>query len=580
MNSPIAMFREIRVERDVPFALPDGVRLYADLYYPDAPGRYPALLMRLPYNKDTAQNYNFVHPMWYARHGYLVVIQDTRGRNRSEGEFYPFINEAVDGYETIDWVSRLPACDGQVGMYGCSYPGQSQLLAASRKPPALAVGAPASAGIDFYHDLHYDYGGAFSLMFSASWATELARDTARRKGLPELGAQLDRMEKEYPARCWNLPLGAVNDPVDFQSLAPYYYDWLQHPTRDDYWRRVDAEAIYHNIEIPLLHMGGWYDAFVEATVRHYSRLKALGSDENGKPKQRLVIGPWYHMPWTEVVGTVDFGPEAANPLNELQIAWFDYWLKGRDSALLEGPPVRLFVMGENRWRDVEDWPPPGTRFVTYYLHSAGRANTLSGNGRLSQEKPGDELPDIYLYNPQDPAPSNGGQSCCFHPAAAMGAYDQRMVEMRNDVLVYTTPPLEQDTEVTGPVRAVLWAASTAPDTDFTVKLVDVHPDGRAINLCDGIIRARFRESLENPSLIRPGEVYRYVIEVGVTCNLFRKGHRIRVEVSSSNFPTYDRNPNTGAWPKDAKPSAMAIATQTIFHEPGRESHIVLPVSPR
>ena len=237
-------------------------------------------------------------------------------------------------------------------------------------------------------------------------------------------------------------------------------------------------------------------------------------------------------------------------------------------------------MGENRWHDVEDWPPPGTRFIKYHLHSAGRANTLGGNGWLSIEAPQDELPDIYLYNPHDPVPSTGGQSCCFHPVAPMGAYDQRMVEMRNDVLVYTTPPLEKEMEVTGPISAVLWAASTAPDTDFTVKLVDVHPCGKAINLCDGIIRARFRESLETPSLIKPDEVYRYEIQVGVTSNLFKKGHRIRVEVSSSNFPTYDRNPNSGQWAKDVAASDLKIATQTIFHEPDKPSYISLPIVPR
>jgi uncharacterized protein len=580
MNSPATMYRKITVERDVPFKTSDGVRLYADLYYPDGPGRFPALLMRLPYNKDSAQNYNFVHPMWFARHGYLVVIQDTRGRNKSEGEFYPFIHEAQDGFETIQWVSDLPQCDGQVGMYGCSYPAQGQLLAASRQPPALAAAAPASAGIDFYRDLHYDYGGAFSLMFNASWATELARDTAIRQGLPELQAQLTQMEREYPQRCWNLPMGEVNAPIDFKSVAPYFYDWLEHPARDDYWRRIDVDEIYRQIQIPMLHMGGWYDAFVEASVRHYTRLKALGRDQNGRPKQRLVIGPWYHMPWTEVVGTVDFGDQAANPLNELLISWFNYWMKGADDAFLDSPPVKLFVMGENRWREAEDWPPPGTRFVKYYLHSAGRANTLSGNGWLSPETPQDELPDIYLYNPLDPVPSTGGQSCCFHPAAAMGAYDQRAVEMRNDVLVYSTPPLETDTEITGPVSAVLWAASSAPDTDFTVKLVDVHPCGKAINLCDGILRARFRDSLEEPSLIKADEIYRYEIQVGVTSNLFMKGHKIRVEVSSSNFPTYDRNPNNGQWPSEATTSDMKFATQTIFHAADTPSYISLPVAPR
>jgi putative CocE/NonD family hydrolase len=293
-----------------------------------------------------------------------------------------------------------------------------------------------------------------------------------------------------------------------------------------------------------------------------------------------VIGPWYHNPWSSFVGAVDFGPEAASLVDEYQLSWFNYWLKGIDTGLSNKPPVKIFVMGENVWRDEQGWPLVRAREIDYFLHSNGRANSINGDGWLSPSPPSEELPDVYVYDPSDPVPSAGGRSCCVPLISPMGPLDQRLVETRNDVLVYSTQPLERDIEVTGPVIAVLWASSSAEDTDFTVKLVDVYPDGRAINLCDGIVRARFRESLLTPSLIVPDEVYRYEIRVGATSNLFRKGHRIRVEVSSSNFPTYDRNPNTGQWPKDARQCDMQIATQVVYHERKWPSHILLPIMPR
>lgn len=579
MSNSTPNFQDIKVDQDVPFTTGDGAILYADIYRPDVPGRFPALVLRLPYNKRPAQAYVYAHPIWYARHGYVVVVQDTRGRWRSEGEFYPILNEAVDGFETTEWVASLPFCDGQVGLYGYSYVGMSQLLTASRQPPHLKAVAPAFTGSDHYRGWAY-YGGAFCLGLNAWWTMLLAQDTARRRGQETLEQRLSRAAREMPERFWTLPLTNFFPNEELKEVAPYYLDWLAHPTRDEFWHKMSVQDHFDQITVPALHMGGWYDSFIEGTLHNYVGLKAKAGSDQARRHQRLVIGPWYHNPWSQQVGSVDFGPEATNWLDQYQLRWFDYWLKGEDTGLIGEPPVKIFVMGENKWRDEQEWPLVRTRYVDYYLHSHGRANSLNGNGWLSPDRPTDEWPDVYIYDPRDPVPSAGGRSCCVPEISPMGPADQRPIEVRNDVLIYTSEPLEQDLEVTGPVSAELWAVSTAPDTDFTVKLIDVYPNGQSINLCDGIIRARFRESLSHPEPILPGEVYKYVVDVGSTSNLFRKGHRIRVHISSSNFPVYDRNPNTGQWPGQARLSDLQVATQTVFHDSTRLSLVRLPVIPR
>jgi uncharacterized protein len=568
-------YRDITVERNVPFRLADGTTLLSDLYRPSTPGRYPALILRLPYNKNAAQAYTYLHPIWYARHGYLVIIQDSRGRWHSEGNFYPLRDEARDGYETVEWAASLPSCNGAVGLYGFSYVGLSQMLTAAEQPPSLKALAPAFTGSGQYENWAYS-GGAFCLGLNAWWTVLLAIDTARRHGLPDLEARLAEAVRLMPSRFWTLPLADVLPLPELRELAPYYLDWVAHPTPDTYWQTTDLERRYERITAPALHIGGWYDSFFEGTLRNYAGLTRLAAGPDRR-NQRLVVGPWHHNPWTRLVGTVDFGPEATSWLDDLQVRWFDHWLRGEDTGLLDEPPVKVFVMGANRWREADEWPLPGTEYQDFYLHSGGRANSLNGNGWLDREEPKDEWPDVYIYDPRDPVLSLGGRSCCIPEISPMGPADQRPAEIRNELLIYTTEPLEEDLEVTGPVVAELWASSSATDTDFTVKLVDVFPDGRSINLCDGIIRARYRDSLTAPELLVPGEAYRYVVQVGATSNLFRQGHCIRVHVSSSNFPLYDRNPNTGQWPKDARYGDLEVATQFLFHDFHRPSRLRLPV---
>jgi hypothetical protein len=364
-----------------------------------------------------------------------------------------------------------------------------------------------------------------------------------------------------------------------RDIAPHFYDWIEHNTFDDYWKQWSIRTRYEKVRVPALNFSGWFDVFMNGAIENFTGMRARGGSDSARKGQELVVGPWIHLPWQPKVGEMDFGPQAQNPVAELQLRWFDYWLKGKNNGVDAEPPVRMFVMGANQWRSADSWPIPGTRFTEYCLHSRGAANTRFGNGWLSTEKPtADQAPDRYRYDPANPVPSKGGHSCCRAEPAPVGPFDQAQIQERADVLVYTTPPLEQPVEVTGPIAVTLYASSSASDTDFTAKLTDVHPDGKAILLNNGILRASFRDSLEKPTPIEPGKVYEYQIAIWPTSNLFKAGHRIRLEISSSNFPHYDRNPNTGR--RFGSDSALKVAEQTVYHDPRRPSRIVLPIMPQ
>jgi putative CocE/NonD family hydrolase len=334
-----------------------------------------------------------------------------------------------------------------------------------------------------------------------------------------------------------------------------------------------------SITIPMLHISSWYDIFLEGALNAYQGIKEYGGSQRARRGQRMLIGPWAHLfpyiqPTSNGTGEVDFGDNGLVDLFQTQLDWYDYWLKDRQTGIMDGPPVSVFVMGENRWRSLEDWPPPQAHYISYYFHSEGSANGLGGKGTLSEALPSDELPDTFIYDPNDPVPSLGGGNL----ALPLGVYDQRPAEERDDVLVYTTEALDRPVEVIGPIKVFLWAASSACDTDFTAKLVDVHPDGYASNIQDGIIRARYRDSRTEPTLIEPGKVYKYEIDLWATGHVFLPGHRIRVDISSSNFPRFDRNQNTGA--KFGEDDRIEAAQQTIYHRSDCPSQIVLPVIPR
>ncbi len=575
----------IVIEKNVPVPMRDGVVLYADVYRPAAAGRYPVILQRTPYDKGlTSIGMLMLDVIRTAGEGYAVVIQDSRGRYTSEGTFYTFRDDVNDGYDTVEWCAVQPWSDGQVGMYGASYVGATQWLAAITTPPHLKAIFPLITASHYHEGWTYQ-GGAFALGFNESWTMiSLASDTYQRlaQTMPEAAEDMGKMVAGIDDMChWFRHLPLKDFPL-FGQAAGYFYDWLAHPDDDEYWAAWNIEAQHQAVTVPACNVGGWYDIFLGGTIRNYLGMRERGGSADARQGQKLIVGPWHHtLPLNNVVGEVNYGlasTSLAVDLDGLHLKWFDYWLKGKQNGLLEEPPVRIFVMGENAWRTEDEWPLARTQYTPYYFHSQGDAKSLRGNGALSPEQPHGEPADVYVSDPRNPVPTKGGGLCCWPAAVPGGAFDQRPVEERSDVLVYTTPVLEHDVEVTGPVSVRLYAASSAPDTDFTAKLVDVHPDGYARNLTDGIIRGRYRETRERATLLTPGEVYAYTIDLWSTSNVFKAGHRIRVEIASSNFPRFDRNPQTGE--ASAETDRLEPALQHVFHDETRPSHIVLPVIPR
>jgi hypothetical protein len=563
----------VAVAYDVPCTMRDGVVLRSDVYRPadGSPGPWPVLLMRLPYDKTQAENVAYAHPSWYAQRGYLVVIQDCRGRWRSDGEWSPFRDEADDGYDTIAWASTLPGSSGKVGMYGFSYAGATQLLAATRQPPALAAICPAMSASQ-YHDGWTYSGGALNLAFVATWATDLAAGDARKRGdaaeVSRLGAAL------IAAGSWLGGIPLVDAlPVE-PARTPYVYDWLDHPDEDDYWRRWSIEADFSRIDVPALHVAGWYDVFATGSLRNFGGMQR-GGGPAAVGKQELVVGPWHHMPWLSL-DTVGHEPADHTVVDRWQLAFFDRHLKGAGGAG-DGNRVRVWLMGEGRWRGFADWPPPGSESTRWFLGSAGSANSVVGDGRLTTEAPDAEPPDRFTYDPLSPIPSFGGQSCCYPGLSPMGPADQAGAECWNGVLVYTSPPLERELILAGNASLVLYAATSAVDTDWTARLCRVDANGRSTNLRAGIVRARFRENLSSSSLVTPNEVYRYEIDLGPVGACLQPGERIRLNVSSSDVPHWDRNFNHGGDNARATVADAVVATQTVLHDRDHPSCLVLPV---
>ena len=552
---------DVEMRLDVKVPMRDGVNLSADIYLPGAPGSYPSVLMRTPYSNNTDDM--IAKGRRLAGSGYVCVTQDCRGRWDSDGDYYPFRNEGTDGYDTQEWIGQQAWSNGKIGMSGGSYVGWVQWHSAPYRSEYLTCLAPRVMCCDLYSGLVHP-GGAFQLSVLMTW------------GMRTNG----RTGQSIAPHCWSeafrgLPLNQM-DELAGRNL-PFWKDWIEHASYDDYWAATNLEDKWGEIAVPALNMGGWYDLYAQQAFANFNGLRQHGRTDQAR-QSKLIVGPWPHGLSTSTrTGDVDFGADSMVDLEGLEKRWFDYWLKGVDNGIVDEPPLRLFIMGANQWRDEEEWPLAGTRWEKWYLDSDGNANTLLGDGGLSPKPATQGKPDHFVYDPRFPVQTMGGNNCCSPEVVPWGPYDQRPVEMRGDVLCYTSAPMEADMEVTGPIKAVLYAATDAADTDWTAKLVDVSPTDYAMNLCDGIIRARCRESVAHPSLLEPGKVYEYSIDMGVTGNVFRKGHRVRLEISSSNFPRYDRNPNTGnALGTDAQ---MRQAQQTVLHSPEYPSHVVLPVIP-
>jgi hypothetical protein len=570
---------DIVEEENMPIQIRDGTILRADIYRPDISGRFPGLLFRTPYDKrrsDYGRETYIPVAREAAKHGYVVVMQDVRGRFESNGEFYPFfaydqVLDAEDGFDTVEWVASLPYCDGKVGSFGDSYSAWTQWELARLRPPKLVAmlpsGMPATA---------LDY--PILRVRRVLWLMyRMAPETRRRSEALTVGPETaqdaysiwETVEREK--WLWFLPWKDLPSEV-LGQLSPYFYEFLDRIPID----YVAHQRQHDQIVTPTLHLTGWFDISVSGSIQHYNGMVSNGMTEHARKNQKLVIGPWTHMdPFYDLprqTGDLDFGVDAVVDYINILTLWFDYWLKGIDNGIMDEPPIKLFIMGANIWRFEHEWPLARTEYTDYYFHSKGAANSPESNGLLNTTLPDDEPSDTYIYDPRDPVMSTFSRGAYFEPQ------DQKPLAYRSDILVYMTEPLGQNVEVTGPITVQLWAASTAVDIDFTAKLVDVFLNGPTIGLCSGIVRACYRESIEVPTLIVPGKVYQYTIKLEPTAYVFKVGHRIRLDISSSDFPNFDRNHNTGANYYEDK--HLVSAKQTIFHDITYPSKITLPIVPR
>lgn len=553
---------------DVAIPMRDGVPLGADVYLPPGQGPFPVLLTITPYGKNGSGRGAAAQ---LAR-GYAVVAVDSRGLRASKGKWEPYIHEAQDGFDVQQWVAKQPWSNGSIGMFGTSYPAYTQVAPAQFRNPNVKALVPVSAQSDNFGSV-WSSDGLLHLAFSPVWAMQQeAIATGQR------AASVD-----WTKVIWTLPLKTIPEMtggVRSQFLA----DVIAHDTHDAFWKRMSIRDKYAEMDVPAFHVTGWYDDLSQETQTNFIGMSTKSRSANARRWQRLLIGPWGHgVPRIGdsgfVFGDMDFGRDVRIDFQTMQAQWFDYHVKGIQNGLDKEAPVKIFVMGANKWRDENEWPLARAMPTRYYLHSKGFANSRFGDGVLSTEAPQDQPPDRYRYDPRNPVPTYGGHGCCDYSFAAMGPLDQRVNQQRPDVLVYSTPPLAEDTEVSGFVEAQLVFSTDVTDTDFFVTLSDVHPDGKAIAITGGQARTRFRESRERPSLLTPNKEYTVTVKLWGTSNVFKRGHRIRVHITSSNFPRYARNLNSGKAQQEETEADIRVATQTIYHTAGKASAIVLPIVP-
>jgi uncharacterized protein len=564
----------MRIDRDVPIEMRDGVILRADIYRPDDNKKHPAVVTRTPYNKLGGLSSAYFPVIEAVLAGYAVVMQDIRGRFASEGKYDAGADEGPDGYDSVEYLAAEPWCDGNVGMQGCSHYGMTQLMAAVRNPPHLKAINP-----QMYPDKPaggLERSGTMNLGRSLWWTASQGIDVADKlekqgKDVTELRRALEKtIDVNCESACNYLPINEL-PYLKVEGLAEIFktrFNMNLNPTFPS--EKITAAG---------LHCGGWYDLYIGPTLRIFQNIREHGASKNIRESQHLVFGPWSHgTVLSATVGDLHFGRNAgggAALISQKVIRFFDKYLRGIDAAI---PTVLYFVMGENRWHEADSWPLPHIQWQRFFLHSKGHANTSAGNGLLDREEPSAEPPDIFVYDPKFPIPTKGGIYWAGNRMGVPGPVDQSLVERRNDVLCYSTPELDEDIEITGPLQFHLFAASSAKDTDFSAKLLDVYPDGSAYNIAEGIIRARYHKSLTNPQLITQGDINEYIIDMAATSNVFQRGHRIRVDISSSNFPMHDRNMNTG---NPFGVDAQGIpAMQTIYHQADYQSYIDIPMIPK
>jgi len=590
LSRPLEPSGSSTIQRDVPIKMRDGTRLATDLYFPPKPGRYPVLLERTPYGKHQSVMVSIGAPQFLAANGYVVAVQDARGRYASEGLWYPFRDEAWgerrDGFDTVEWLARQEWSDGKVGTFGGSFAGFNQYLHAGSPAPHLGSMFARQAACSLRDEWVYR-GGAFELGFMFLWAARQSAEALRNRmvQVERAAMQLQHDFLRFRPLARN-PL--FSDPFDWIK------DYLCRQEDESYWRQFDVAQFHETFTVPTYHLASWFDLFLGGSLRNFTGMRNAAKSEAARRRHQLTIGPWMHGPRTDsepdgqCAGEVDFGLEACWDYKGEMLRWFDYTLKHKPSRFDEDPAVRYFVMGLNRWRACDDWPPKSIVYRQLYFDSrpSGSARSLN-DGSLSWAPTEENTPPArFIHDPDHPVETVGGATLYsltpLRPGdplgfeelnAQAGPRDQRKIEDR--CLTFTSPPLDEDLEVTGPVIAKLFISSTAVDTDFVVRLTDVFPDGRSMLVCDGIQRARYRESNYRPSLLDPGKVYELAVDLWATSHLFRRGHRLRAVVNSSNFPRFDVNPGTGE--SGATATATVIAENVVYLDCARPSHFVLPV---
>jgi putative CocE/NonD family hydrolase len=560
MSTP-SHLRDVRVLVHEPVTMRDGVKLATTVYLPLKTNRYPVLLVRSAYNRFVSANELKLDGEDLARRDIALVVQDCRGRYGSNGEFYPFAHETHDGLDTLDWIAQQPWCNGRITMTGDSYLAATQFAVAAHNHPAVCALNPRFMAGDLWRHAYYN-DGVFSLALTFSWLCfECGGRTSDAALFPLFNVgELLR----------HLPLGTLDEKAGCGEQR-VFREYLTHETRDDFWKNLNYREQLSQAEAPILLTGGWYDNYASETFHNFAALQKSPAAS----QHRVIIGPWAHgINAASTLGELDFG-DAALAENDSSSRWMECLLKDGSPADFQQAPIRLFVMGLNQWRDEREWPLARTQWTEYFLRP---------NGVLSPQSAQQAAPDSYIYDPQNPTPTRGGNHSVgpYNPGlyelALPGPYDQRPIEARDDVLVYTTSPLTEDVEITGPIVLKLFASCSTPDTDFVARLCDVYPDGRSINLTEGVLRARFHSGdWEHPQRLVPGQIYELTIDLHVTSNVFFKGHRIRLDITSSNFPLWDRNLNTGE--SIATGVEWQSAQITVYHGTQYPSHLILPIIP-
>lgn len=547
----------VKIEFNKRIKMRDGVELSADIYRPDSEGKFPVILSRTPYNKNGQRALEFGR--YFASHGYVYIEMDVRGRGDSDGIFIPYINDGIDGYDSIEWCAIQDWSSGKVGTIGGSYLGKIQWLTAILQPPHLTTMIVMVTPSDPF----VEFPTGIPIPMDISWYHAIS------------GQVMQNIEAvDWAKLHYHLPLYTMDEVAGRPN--PRWKELIEHSKLDEWWEPLRYQNKFDKVKVPILHISGWYDDEQIGTPLNFIGMTTKGSTEEIRKNQKLLMGPWPHglLRAKTKLGEIDFAPSSLIDFKDYFLKWFNYWLKNIDNGIMKEKPVKLFLMGDNIWIEEDSYPLPNTKWTKYYLHSKGKANSLFGDGKLSTAEPRNEPIDSYTYDPNDPVPF------ITEPSFAQigGPDDYRSIERRDDVLVYSTDLLSEDIVVCGPIKIILYASSSAQDTDLTAKLLNVWENGFAQRLTDGMIRARFRQGMDKPSLITPNKIYSYKIDLWNTCQTFKKNHQIRIELSSSAFPKYDRNPNTGE--ELGKTTHIQKADQKIYHSTNYPSHIILPIIPK